>query len=70
MILPATSVQVSKEVIYNPSRNKHNAFPPKVLADVLLRQSKTPKKTPYSDLDSTQIMIISSLRSIFSSAGG
>ena len=43
MILPALSVHASKEVVYNLSRNKHNAiFHPKKLADVLLKQTETP----------------------------
>lgn len=43
MILPALSMHASKEVIYNLSRNKHNAiFRPKNLADVLLKQNETP----------------------------
>lgn len=37
MIILAISVQASKEVIYNLSRNKRNAISPKFLADVLFK---------------------------------
>lgn len=45
MILLAISVQASKEVIYNLSRNKRNAIPTqKFLADVLFKSIKTPER--------------------------